>query len=53
MRFIRIVADELTEKVDVVAAYGTFTVSEYLGHAGNIADNIMERSFFIMLKMIG
>lgn len=44
---IRIVGDELTEEVDVVGAYGTFTVSEYLGHEKNIADNVLERSFFL------
>ena len=36
----------LPEEVDVVGAYGTFTVSEYLDHVGNIADIVMERSLF-------
>ena len=49
---IRIVSDELTEEVEVVSAYGKFAVSEYLGHVGNIADNVMERSLF-RIKMIG
>ena len=45
--FIRIVGDELTEEVDVVGVYGTFTVSEYLGRVGNIADSVVERTPFL------
>jgi len=37
---IGVVGYNLPEEVDVVGAYGTFTVSEYLGHVGNIADSV-------------
>ena len=43
---IRIIGDELTEKVNVVGGYGTFAVSEYLGHAGNITASALERTLF-------
>ena len=43
---IRIVGDELTKKVNVVGGYGTFAVSEYLGHAGNITVSALERTLF-------
>ncbi len=49
---VRIISDELTEKVDVVGSYDTFAVSEYLGHGESITDSDMERSFFMMIKMI-
>ena len=44
---IRIVGDELTEEVDVVGAYVTFTVSKYLGHVENIADSVVDRTLFL------
>ncbi len=50
---IRSVGDELTEEVDVVGAYVTFTVSEYLGHVENIADSVVERSLFMKKMVIG
>ncbi len=50
---IRVIGDKLTEKVDVVGAYGTFAVSEHLGHVGNIADSALERTPFIKKMVIG
>ena len=44
---IRIVGDELKEEVDVVGVYGTFAVSKYIGHVENIADSVVERTFFL------
>ena len=51
--FIGIVGDDLTEKVDVVCVYGTFTVSEYLCHVENIAEIALERYLFFRKKMVG
>ena len=49
----RIVGDNPTEKVDVVCAYSTFAVSEYLGHVENITDSVLDRTLFFKIKMTG
>lgn len=43
---IRIIVDELAEKVDVVGGYGTFAVCENLGHVKSIIEIDLERTLF-------